>query len=218
MTTVIKAIFWDLDGTLVDSELIHEQAAFFATRELGFVSAVEIIPAGLENLAVFELMLGQALSLDNQALFARWEQLAIEYALARISPQQQIKQSLELFNYFASLGLPQAVVSNSTAPLVRHSLQQLGILEHCSQIFSRDSVEFGKPHPQLYLNALEFHQLLPSKCLSFEDSRSGITAAQACGINVIGIGENTRQYAPQLVCDLNHESWLKLIQESFNCA
>ena len=53
---------------------------------------------------------------------------------------------------------------------------------------------------------------------SFEDSRSGITAAQACGINVIGIGENTRQYAPQLVCDLNHESWLKLIQESFNCA
>jgi beta-phosphoglucomutase-like phosphatase (HAD superfamily) len=217
MTSVIKAIFWDLDGTLIDSELIHEQAAFFATRELGFVSTVEIIPAGLENSAVFELMIGQALNLDNQHLFARWEQLVIEHALARISPHQQIKQSLELFNYFAKLGLPQAVVSNSTAPIVRHSLQQLGILERCSQIFSRDSVEFGKPHPQLYLNALEFHQLLPSQCLSFEDSRSGIMAAQTCGINVIGIGANTRQYAPDLVCDLEQASWLTLIQSSFNC-
>ena len=218
MRPVIKAIFWDLDGTLIDSELIHEQSVFFASRELGLVSTVETFSAGLENSAVFELIIGQALNLENQALFARWEQLATEYVLARISPQQQIKQSLELFNHFAKLGLPQAVVSNSTAPVVRHSLQQLGILERCSQVFSRDSVEFGKPHPQLYLNALEFHQLLPSECLSFEDSHTGITAAKACGINVIGIGENTRQYAPQLVCDLNHESWLKLIQESFNCA
>lgn len=215
MSQIIKTVFWDLDGTLIDSELVHEESAFFATAELGFRSLIESVPAGLENATVFELMTGLSTSSENQSQLHRWNELAIEYALTRIKSEQGIIQSLELFNYFAGIGLPQAVVSNSSERIVRHSLKELGILEQCSQIFSRDSVQFGKPHPQLYLNALEFHQRIASECLAFEDSNAGITAAKSCGINVIGIGTNTLQYVPNFVCDLTRTSWLEQIQEQF---
>lgn len=211
----IKTVFWDLDGTLIDSELVHEEAAFFATQKLGFSSLVESIPAGLENAKVFELMTGLSANSDNQRQLQRWNELAIEYAIMRIEARHGITQSLELFNYFVSIGLPQAVVSNSPERIVRHSLNQLGVLEQCSQVFSRDSVEFGKPHPQLYLNALEFHQRTAGECLAFEDSNAGITAAKACGVNVVGIGKNTLEYSPSLSCDLTSISWLEQIKDQF---
>lgn len=212
----IKTVFWDLDGTLIDSELVHEESAFFATKELGFRSLIESIPAGLENATVFELMTGLSATSENESQLHSWNELAIEYALTRIKSEHRIIQSLELFNYFASIGLPQAVVSNSSERIVRHSLKELGILEQCTHVFSRDSVRFGKPHPQLYLNALEFHQRIAGECLAFEDSNAGITAAKACGINVIGIGTNTLQYVPNLACDLASISWLEQIQERFS--
>lgn len=215
MRQKIKAIFWDLDGTLINSEAIHEQAAFFATQELGITSRVNVIPAGLENTAVFELMTGINTGTKKHNLLERWNELAIEYALTRIEAEHKIPQSLELFNYFSLKNLPQSVVSNSNAPIVQHSLERLGIITKCRQIFSRDSVELGKPHPQLYLNALASNQYNANECLTFEDSHAGITAAKSCGINVIGIGLNTLQYSPNLACDLATQSWLEQIQDNY---
>lgn len=206
MKPQLRAIFWDLDGTLINSEVIHEQAALDALKEIGFTYE-QSIPAGLENSAVFELLTKLKIT-DNLQLFKKWNARAIDLALSAINDQHAIPQSIQLMKCFAKLGIPQSVVSNSPQKMVEHSLEQIGIHSLCNKFFSRDSVEFGKPHPQLYLNAIEYNQQRAESCLCFEDSGTGIKAAKAAQINCIGVGIDSYKYNPNLVCDLAKESWL----------
>ena len=48
-------------------------------------------------------------------------------------------------------------------------------------------VKHGKPHPEIFLKAAEKLNVAPEDCLAFEDTRSGVTAAKAAGMNVIGV-------------------------------
>lgn len=214
MKPKLQLILWDLDGTLIDSEATHEEAALDALQEIGFSSELAI-PAGLEGSAVFELLT----NLDtktNPVLFKQWQQRSIELALAKINNQHAIKQSIQLVKHFANLGITQSIVSNSPMNMIKHSLQQLELSEFFPQVFSRDSVEFGKPHPQLYNNAVLHHQQQPENCLCFEDSKTGIKATQAAQLKCIGIGINSQQYQPHLVCDLDKQSWLDEVLQFIN--
>ena len=109
---IIENVFWDLDGTLIDSEAVHEEAADYALEIMGVAKPALAIPTGLENAAGFELLFGVSV-LEEPQLFARFEELVIEYAYLRISREQQITPAVELFRHFAEIGMPQSVVSNS---------------------------------------------------------------------------------------------------------
>ena len=211
---IIENVFWDLDGTLIDSEAIHEEAADYALEIMGVAKPALAIPTGLENAAGFELLFGVSV-LEEPQLFARFEELVIEYAYLRISREQQITPAVELFRHFAEIGMPQSVVSNSGQFLVEHSLRQLGILELCVGVFSRDSVNHGKPNPQLYRNALALHQATPATSLTFEDSRSGILAAKAAGVNVIGVGLASQEYQPDHICLPEQAHWLAQLNDKY---
>ncbi len=206
MKSQLKLILWDLDGTLIDSESIHEKASLDALKEIGFTSEVPI-PAGLEGSAVFELLTNLEIKKHNE-LFKKWQSRSIELALANITDKYAIHQSVELVKYFAKRGLAQSVVSNSPLKMLEHSIRQINLAPFFSNFFSRDSVEFGKPNPQLYLNALKHHQLPPENCLCFEDSGTGIKATQSANLNCIGIGLASKTYNPNLVCDLKNNNWL----------
>ncbi len=215
MLQEINTIFWDLDGTLIDSEEIHEEAAFAVTREFGVKPNIDRIPAGLENRAVFELLFVPDLNMSTEKTFIEWENKIVEYAILRINKLHQIKQSVELFNTFAQVGLKQSVVSNSKFVVIEHSLKELGILAYCNQIFSRDEVENGKPNPELYLRAIGYHNQKPANCLAFEDSYSGITAAKAAGLAVVGVGKASSRFEPNQVCLPENKDWLNYLQNYY---
>ena len=208
----ISTVFWDLDGTLIDSEAIHEEASHFGVEQLGYPQIITHLPAGLENTAAFECLFAKT-ALAKPQLFAKWEQYAIDYAYERIGTEQQILPSGKLFRQLAELGIKQSVVSNSGRLLVEHSLRQIGLFDLCHGIFTRDDVAQGKPNPQLYLNALAHHQVGASECLAFEDSSSGINAARAAEIDVIGVGRESAQYGPKLVLDVADPEWFYVLKE-----
>lgn len=213
---IIKTVFWDLDGTLIDSEHIHEEAAFTAFKHLSIDSVPCEIPAGIENKAGFELLTG--IKVDNEknyAVFKKWDDLVVEIAISNISSNQAIKQSISLFNHFNSLGMTQFIVSNSYYNLIDHSLKQIGIRELVKNIFSRDTVEFGKPHPQLYLNAIASQNNPVENCMSFEDSGTGIKAAHAAGIDVVGIGEKSIMHKPKIALNTTEDNWLDILNQHY---
>ncbi|HRG62428.1 MAG: HAD family phosphatase [Neisseriales bacterium] len=212
----ISTVFWDLDGTLIDSEHLHMQSGDYATQILEQELQLKATPlnrdmTGMENRAVFDLLFGNAKLTNSQEAFERWQRLAIDFFLDRVDSSQQIKQSIELVKHFSAQGIMQSVVSNSTKEVIAHSLAQLGILDHYSQIFSRDQVERGKPHPEIYLSALTYHRQAPENCLVFEDSATGITAAKAAGLNVVGIGDATLNHNPTHTLSLDKNNWLELL-------
>lgn len=216
MSVIIKSIFWDLDGTLINSEPAYQEASFAAAKKLGISSAVTEIPAGIQNTTVFELLLGENLNERNYALFQQWEDELTDYALQAINGQMQIEHSLELLRYFAKIGLPQVVVSNSPKRMIKHCLTALDITPLIKQVFARDSVKQGKPDPQLYLNALNYVKQAPKECLAFEDSYSGICAAKAANLNVVGVGIASKEHEPHLVCDFAAPNWLVYLEKYYS--
>lgn len=219
----IAMVFWDLDGTLIDSEKIHAEASAYASSILALQfqllpKPLTIDTTGMENCRVFALLFGNKMLQAVPQLFNQWEHLAINYVLDNVSAKHQIKPALRLFKRFSRYGIPQTVVSNSHAVVVQHSLKALGILEQCSKIFSRDEVVHGKPHPQLYLQALAYHQQQALNCLAFEDSGSGITAAKFAGLNVVGVGEGSSRYCPDLVLSVSQPNWWQCLQGHYQFA
>lgn len=212
----IKAIFWDLDGTLIDSEHIHNEAGFAALKHLNIAYKEVEIPAGMENKAAFTYLTDLNLdSADNLRLFKQWDNIIVDMVIERVTGSEAIPQSIELVRYFNSIGIQQSVVSNSYTPIVKHCLTKIGIVDLVAGIFPRDTVEFGKPHPQLYLNAMAHHQQAAEYCLTFEDSGTGIKAAKAAKIDVVGIGTSTAKQEPNLFVDLNSTDWLNLLEQHY---
>lgn len=210
----IKTVFWDLDGTLINSEHLHEDAAFNAFKQLDIPLISHEVTPGIENKQAFVELTGLNLSEpENNALFQQWDNLAVELVSQQISCNDAIHQSVNLFKLFHSRNIVQSVVSNSYLRLVQHSLHQLGIDKLVHQVYARDLVKYGKPNPELYQKALQGQSNPLHNCLAFEDSNTGISAAQAINLNVVAIGKNHRSNILEL--DLQQNDWLNLLNEHY---
>ena len=220
MKRTIRGVFWDLDGTLIDSEDSHASGGEVATELVATRYNLRVRPlledtVGKENRVVFDGLFGSELRQQQPHIFTEWEQLAIDEALLRINSQQQINQFVALFKYFAAQGIAQAVVSNSTQRVLEHCLTILALQPSCPQFFSRDVVTAGKPDPELYLRALAHHKLAAAECVAFEDSRAGISAARAAGLTVLGIGNTPATQNADLILPLDRHDWLSLLESHF---
>jgi sugar-phosphatase len=217
----ISTVFWDMDGTLVDSEALHAESSEYATKVIVekyalSVSPIIVDPTGLSNETVFSLIFMSEIQELEPHVFREWEQLAVNYVMERITVDHAITQSLELFEYFYQRNIPQSIVSNSPGRLVEHTASVLNIKDKCRHLLSRDSVKNGKPDPSLYLNAIQLHGADFNECLAFEDSSSGITAARAARLNIIGVGELSAKYNPDHICFLTQNDWLTNLEEYYS--
>ena len=73
-------------------------------------------------------------------------------------------------------------------------------------------VTHGKPSPELYNNALRGQMNQQANCLAFEDSNTGIKAAQSAGVMVVGIGKANRNI---LELDPQQDSWLNTLNQYY---
>ena len=90
-----------------------------------------------------------------------------------------------LLDRAAAAGLRLAVVSSSPAEWVCGHLDRLGLVDRFELIVTREDAERAKPHPDLYLVALERLGLAPGDALVVEDAANGVVAARAAGVEVV---------------------------------
>lgn len=217
----ITSIFWDMDGTLVDSEELHNESSEYATKMIVEkyalpVNPIAIDPTGLSNETVFSLIFETQKQNVKPQIFEEWSQLAVSYVMERVTYGHAITQSLELFEYFYQKNIPQSIVSNSPGKLVEHTASILKVKGKCRHLLSRDSVKYGKPDPSLYLNAIQLHVTDSNACLAFEDSGSGIAAARAAKLNIVGIGELSSKHNPDFICLLDQNDWLANLEKYYS--
>lgn len=88
---------------------------------------------------------------------------------------------------FRQVKVPKSIVSNASLRHVEYCLNRLDLLPLLDgQIFSAEQVGKPKPHPEVYLLALDTLQLQPDETLVVEDSPTGVQAAKAAGLRVVG--------------------------------
>lgn len=184
----LKAIIWDIDGTLVDSEPLHLQALRHVCSGYG----VDI--SDLSN----DHFLGVTVNAVWDALherfpqdleFSTWLEQLNRFYIANISDLRAMPGAASTIRRIGLAGLRQCAVSNSNRAIVDANLEFLGISDMMDHTVSLDDVSQGKPNPEPYLTALEKLRLRGAEARVVEDSPAGVQSAQKARIPVIGFGE-----------------------------
>jgi len=211
----IQAILWDIDGTLADSEPLHESNVIAVARDHGVALVQEDLHRflGRTNAALWDyLQAERGLMVSKQAwleaLHAHYAQLAVE----SLKPRAGALTHLFLF---ASMGLRQAAVSNSTRQNVDVTLQTLKIEQLFEFSISASEVTKPKPDPEPYLRAALRLMTPPAQCLVIEDSPTGARSAKAAGMRVMAwpqLADLVFDQIDYITDDLARADWCKIIR------
>jgi HAD superfamily hydrolase (TIGR01509 family) len=187
----IKALLFDFDGLILDTETPDVRAWENIYAEYGFQFPLEswaqiIGGAGavmFDAGAHLQALLGNPLDLD--ALQAR--QTHLSHSL--VHEQSVMPGVMDYLLEAKRLGLRLAIASSSPHSWVDTHAKRLDILEYFDRVICADDVSAGrtKPHPDLFLLALERLGVRKNEAIVFEDSPNGIRAARAAGIFAVAV-------------------------------
>ncbi|WP_339109134.1 HAD family phosphatase [Thioclava sp. GXIMD4216] len=178
-----QAIFWDIDGTLADSEPVHERSFHQAIKGLGLS-----LPDDLHDriLGLSEEVC-HAFLVDHCGLrmdLADWTHRRHAIYMGMLGEVAPFPRALQIWAGLEAAGIAQMPVSNSDRRLVMANLDVLGLSRPRMKLVSRNDVRAGKPAPEPYLRAAWLLELDPTTCAVVEDSPTGVQAGRAAGMTV----------------------------------
>jgi HAD superfamily hydrolase (TIGR01509 family) len=181
----IEAVLFDMDGLLIDSEAVYIEAMQAAARSLdrdmplAFCHSMIGIPARECNVMIQDLY-GAGFGLEE---FRTVYSINVKQLMAVRIP---VKPGVaELLDFLDERGLPRAIATSAGRATVEHHLGRAGLLDRFQALATRDDVVHAKPHPDVFLEAARRLGVAPERCVAFEDSNPGLTAAHAAGTMAI---------------------------------
>lgn len=201
---MVKAIFWDMDGTMVDSEHLWGTATYELSEKLGRRLTPELRETTVggsfpHTLQVCAQHAGVELSDQDyphyrRMMFDRVGELFAEH----LRPNPGVP---ELLADLRQAQVPMLVTTNTERELADPSIAAVGT-HFFSGSITGDEVPRPKPAPDMYLAAAQQVGQAPEDCLVFEDSFAGMSGAVAAGCKVIGLPESEDQQVPPGVTPL----------------
>jgi HAD superfamily hydrolase (TIGR01509 family) len=181
----VEAVVFDMDGLLIDTEVMFRDALIDASRGRGVHLPVEVFlrMVGLQQDA------SRAVAMDHFGAdfdYEPWIAAARALAHARTEVGVALKAGVaELLDFLETSGIPRAVATSSGHPAVSRMLGPHGLLPRFQAIVAAGDYARGKPSPDPFLAAAERLGVAPGACLALEDSHNGVRAAHAAGMMTI---------------------------------
>lgn len=182
---VYDAVFFDLDGTLVDSERLAMQSGVTAFAAQGHDDVEDLLHhlIGVDQITAAGMILSRFPGLNLTSLQQDWDRAFLAAEAADLP--------LKLGAADVVLGLrdrhPLALVTSSRRDPAEDRLTRAGLRPAFRTVITRDDVIAPKPHPEPYLLAATRLGVDPARCLVFEDSEPGAEAAFAAGMTVVQV-------------------------------
>jgi sugar-phosphatase len=184
---MLTATLFDMDGLLLDSEILWHKAELKILGDLGVP-----IPPGEVRLTK-----GMFVSEVVDYWFAQhpWESPSrpevVEMILQAVgdlveSEGVMMPGALRAIELASERG-PIAVASSTPMPLIMRCLENFNLVELFQSIHSADIEPYGKPHPGVFLTAAKALGVAPTSCLVFEDSAAGVLAAKAGRMTCVAV-------------------------------
>jgi beta-phosphoglucomutase len=183
---MLKALIFDMDGTLVHSDPVHLEAFAEVLKAEGVDITEEIYRTsiiGHTNEAIFASLLPH-LPVEEHEAYAERKEAAFRRLARELKPLEGL---IELLDWANNHGVRIALVTNAPLLNATHILDILGITDRFEVKVTIEEVERGKPDPLPYLTALERLGIRANEAVAFEDSPSGMRAAKAAGLFSFGV-------------------------------
>ena len=215
MLTNIKAIIYDMDGVIIDSEPLWSKAMIEGFNYIGipFTEAKSKITTGLRFKEViafwFEKYNFNTLSIGE------FDKMVTDRLCELIKQEGKAKKGLyESLRFFKNKGFKLGIATSSNELLMNTVVDCLDIRNYYDALCSAQRLPYGKPHPQVFLNCATQLQISPSNCLVIEDSVNGLIAGKAAQMRVAAIPEEANKNNPKFtIADYQLNSLSELISE-----
>ena len=181
---MLRAVIFDMDGVIVDSERYQ----FEAFRQLFLPYGIRLTKdsfdwVGKTSQENIEAVLDRyALNKDPVKLVALRRKTYTQLIKDHIRPMAGV---LPLITKLRKNGYRLALASSSIRAHINMILERLNVLEDFEVIVSGDMIIHGKPNPEIFLRTIKELKLLPTECVVIEDSQRGVEAAYHAGIKCI---------------------------------
>ena len=182
----IKAVLFDMDGLMVDTESLSTEAFINSAKAQGYnmtkEETLKVLGFTKANIYQFWIDYFQGTNVDGKKLVDDHYEY-IENVLYTVGPEK-MPYVEELLKYLRENNYKIAVASSSDTADIKNNLEKTKLEKYIDEIASGAEVENGKPAPDVFLLAAERLGVDPKDCLILEDSKAGIKAGKASGAMV----------------------------------
>ncbi|HLV10072.1 MAG TPA: HAD family phosphatase [Halanaerobiales bacterium] len=183
----LKAVIFDMDGVIIDSEPIHQMVnkSIFSTLGIN-ISAEEYNSfIGLSNTEMWTYLKEKYdFKEDVKELKARQLKGNLQYL--NNNSEKMVHGIKKLLDLFSKHNLNLAVASSSPLEYINNVLINLDINDYFEIRVSGEAFEKGKPFPDIFIYTAKLLKVMPEECVIIEDSENGVLAAKEAGIRVVG--------------------------------
>ena len=206
----IEAVFFDMDGTLLDSEPLTELAISKLLHRFEISDTLDATQFhGVTWKSIANTLCGLYPELSDVPVA---NELSTFFHGALVSnappPIPGSPQAVKMI----SKHVKTAVVSSSRRPTIEHVVENMGLNPYIQIIVGAEDGQYSKPNPQCFQIAADRLGIAYERCLVFEDSLAGLTSAKAAGMYAIGIGHSEEK---ALLADMIISNFLELPDEFF---
>ncbi len=185
---MLKAVLFDMDGVIVDTEPLHHKAyhLMFADLKINVSASLYESFTGQTTLSICKKLVADFNLSEAPQYLVDLKRKHFHYLFENDTDLSLLDGVLELIKEYHNRGLTLVLASSASMPNIERVFKRFDLDSYFVAKLSGADLKASKPHPEIFLKAAEASGHGPEHCMVVEDSTSGIAAANAANIYCIG--------------------------------